>query len=66
MGNCLISIHATGAHHNGVDYDIDQLAYEFVDLLKTKGHNVTFAALVSGGETDLMNSGSRMPLKSEK
>ena len=26
MGNCLISIHVTGAHHNGKCYDIDQMA----------------------------------------
>ncbi len=63
MGNCLISVHVTGAHHNGAPNDIDQLAAKFADELKAKGHNVTSATLVSGGEYDLMNTVSRFPLK---
>lgn len=63
MGNCLVSVHVTGAHHNGVDYDIDQLAAEFVDKLKAKGHTVSAATIVSGGENDLLNTASRFPLK---
>jgi len=66
MGNCLISVHVTGTHHNGRDEDIDQLAAKFVDDLKAKGHNVTGSTLVSGGEHDLMNTTARFPLRSEK
>lgn len=63
MGNCLISVHVTGAHHNGEPYDIDQHAAQFVDRLKAAGHNVTAATIVSGGEHDLLNTVSRFPLK---
>lgn len=63
MGNCIVSVHATGAHHNSRDYDIDQLAAEFVDKLKAKGHNVTAATVVAGGEYDLLNTATRFPLK---
>lgn len=66
MGNCLISVHATGSHHNGIPNDIDQLAAEFVDKLKAVGANVTAATVVSGGENDLLSTASRFPLKSEK
>lgn len=66
MGNCLISVHATGAHHNGQPYDIDQLAAEFVDTLKAKGATVTAATLVAGGESDMTNKETRFPLRSDK
>ena len=62
MGNCIVSVHVTGAHHNGKDYDIDQMAAVFVDALKAKGHNVTAATVVSGGEYDLLNTAARFPL----
>lgn len=58
MGNCLISIHVTGSHHNGVAEDIDQIAGQFVDELRRK-HNVTAASIVSGGEHDLLSAGQR-------
>jgi hypothetical protein len=63
MGNCLVSVHVTGAHHNGKAYDIDQRAAEFVDQLKADGHTVTAATIVSGGEHDLLNTASRFPIK---
>lgn len=66
MGNCLISVHATGPHHNGQPTDIDQIAAKFVDDLKAAGANVTHASVVSGGENDLTNKDSRFPLKSAK
>jgi len=62
MGNCLVSVHVTGSHHNGLETDIDQMAADFVASLKRKGHMVTAATLVSGGEQDLV-LGSRLPLK---
>ena len=62
MGNCIISIHVTGAHHNGVDYDIDQLAAAFVDSLKARGHSVTAATMVTGGEYNLLDEKARFPL----
>lgn len=65
MGNCLISVHATGAHHNGSPHDIDRLAAEFVDKLKSAGSNVTAATITAGGEHDLTNVEARFPLKSE-
>jgi hypothetical protein len=64
MGNNIISIHVTGCHHNGIPQDIDQMAFEFVKSLKSAGHTVTSAKIVSGGEYDLQNGG-RFPLKSE-
>jgi hypothetical protein len=66
MGNCLISVHVTGVHHNGRPEDIDQMTNKFVDDLKAKGHNVTASTIVSGGEHDVMNSASRFPLRSER
>lgn len=65
MGNCLISVHVTGAHHNGLETDVDQMTAKFVDELAKK-HNVTGAKLVSGGENDVLNTASRFPLRSEK
>ncbi len=62
MGNCIVSVHVTGAHHNGRDFDIDQMAAVFVDALKAKGHTVTAASVVSGGEYDLLSTVSRYPL----
>jgi len=62
MGNCLISIHVTGTHHNGKKTDIDQLAAEFVDSLKAQGHYVTSATVVSGGEYDLLDVAHRFPV----
>lgn len=65
MGNCLISVHVTGSHHNGLESDIDQMAARFVDDLAKK-HNVTASSLVTGGENNLMEKERRFPLKSEK
>lgn len=63
MGNCVVMIHVTGAHHNNADYDIDQMAATFADALAAKGHTVTAAALMVGGEYDLLNKATRFPLK---
>lgn len=65
MGNCLISIHVTGCHHNGLAHDIDQMAAKFADDL-AKHHTVSAATLVSGGENNLTVKENRFPLKSEK
>jgi hypothetical protein len=62
MGNCVIEIHVTGAHHNGVDYDIDQMAAKFVEQLRAK-HNVTAAYIVSGGEHNLLDTAARFPVQ---
>lgn len=50
MGNWQISIEGTGAHHNH-DYpsDANQLAKEFVEQLKAKGHTVERASFTYGG-----------------
>lgn len=64
MGNCIVSVHVTGAHHNGEAYDIDQRAAAFVDQLRKDGHTVSAATIVSGGEYDLLNTTSRFALKS--
>jgi hypothetical protein len=61
MGNRIVSVHVTGSHHNGQGSDIDQMAADFVDALKTKGHNVTAASIVAGGEGDLLNPAARFP-----
>lgn len=62
MGNCCVIVHVTGSHHNGREHDIDQVAAKFVDDLK-KIHNVTAARLMTGGESDLLNTAARLPLK---
>lgn len=62
MGNCLITVHVTGSHHNGDPTDIDQMAAKFVDGLKCL-HNVTSATITHGGENDLLSTTSRLPLK---
>lgn len=64
MGNCIVSVHVTGAHHNGEPYDIDQRAAVFVDQLRKDGHTVSAATIVSGGEHDPLNTTSRFALKS--
>jgi hypothetical protein len=63
MGNCIVSVHVTGSHHNGSESDIDQMAAKFADELKAKGHIVSAATIVSGGEYDLLNTASRLPLR---
>ena len=63
MGNCIVSVHVTGSHHNSQPSDIDQMAAVFVDALKVKGHSVTAATILSGVENDLLNTASRLPLK---
>jgi hypothetical protein len=63
MGNCVISIHVTGGHHNGLEDDIDQMAARFVDEL-AKNHNVTAAYLATGAAQDL-RFGDRKPLRAE-
>jgi hypothetical protein len=65
MGNCIVSVHVTGGHHNGSLSDIDQLASKFVDVLKGFGHTVTAATIVSGGEQDLLNTAARYPVAGE-
>lgn len=62
MGNCLVSVHVTGGHHNGRQDDIDQLAADFVEALQDAGHNVTAAAIVNGGEQSLLNIAARYPV----
>ena len=62
MGNCLVCVHVTGAHHNGRQHDIDQLAGQFIDGLISVGHNVTAATIVSGGEHNLLISQGRFPV----
>lgn len=62
MGNCVIIIHVTGSHHNGLEHDIDQMAAKFMDEVAVK-HNVTAAYLHSGGEYDLKNKAARFPVK---
>lgn len=66
MGNCLISIEVTGAHHNGRSDDIDQCAADFVQYLKMKGHNVTHASLTNGSTQPLDDITRRMPLKEDQ
>lgn len=65
MGNCIVSVHVTGAHHNGKSADIDQMAALFVDRLRASGHLVTHATVVSGGEQDLLNDLQRYALSGE-
>jgi len=63
MGHCIVSIHVTGAHHNGRSNDIDQMAADFAIALARMGHSVTAATVVSGSEQDLRSQ--RYPLVGE-
>ena len=63
MGSCLVIVKATGAHHNGAEYDIDQITTRYVEELKAKGHTVEGARLTSGAEWDLLDANARQPLK---
>jgi hypothetical protein len=55
MGQCVITIHVTGSHHNKATRDIDQMAAEFVQDLK-KFHTVTAAYMANGAEQDLQTT----------
>lgn len=61
MGGCLITVHVTGAYHNGRATDIDQMAADFVAHLRAKGHEVTAATMGAGCVHDL-NPASRKPI----
>jgi hypothetical protein len=65
VGACLISIVVTGENHNGRRTDIDQMAADFIEHLKAKGHGVITAHLVSGVEFDLLKPESRYGLAGE-
>ncbi len=62
MGNCIITVHVTGGHHNKSASDIDQLAAEFVKDLG-KLHNVTAAYMLNGSEQDLKTTTILFPLQ---
>ena len=64
MGNYVIAVHGTGCHHNGAEYDADQIAAKLVDELKAKGHSITAATITSGSTQDLLSTSSRFALKS--
>jgi hypothetical protein len=50
MGNYAIIIEGVGVHHNdGSDNDADALAGEFVDILKSAGHQIRNASFTYGG-----------------
>lgn len=53
MGNCTITIHVTGSHHNNRDDDIDAMVRTFVAELKASGHSVTHAVLTNGASEEL-------------
>jgi len=58
MGNCTITIHLTGSHHNRRYLaDANRMAAKFVDDLKAQGHNVEHASFTHGGREDLLDSG---------
>jgi outer membrane immunogenic protein len=53
MGNCTITIHATGSHHNhGNPNDINRMAMKFADDLKAAGHSVEHASITHGGREE--------------
>jgi hypothetical protein len=55
MGNCTITIHLTGSHHNKKHpKDANRMAQKFVDDLVTAGHNVEHASFTHGGRDDLL------------
>lgn len=59
MGNCTITVHLTGSHHNKKNpKDANRMAATFVDELKAAGHNVEHASFTHGGREDLLDSSS--------
>jgi hypothetical protein len=62
MGNCLVSVHVTGSHHNGSPSDIDQMAADFVHALVGKGYSVSAASIVTGADYNLLDASQRFPL----
>ena len=55
MGDCTITIHATGSHHNkGNPKDINRMAVKFVDELVSAGHHVKGASLTNGAHESLL------------
>ncbi len=48
MGNYHISIEGQGAHHNGKEYDADEMARDLVKRLKEKGHSIFKASFTHG------------------
>jgi len=62
MGQCLISIHVTGSHHNNSASDIDQMAAEFVAELG-KLHTVTAAYMTNSVEQDLKATTILFPIQ---
>jgi hypothetical protein len=64
MGNVTAVIHATGAHHNGLASDIEQVFARFVDELKAFGHTVEHAA-VTVGSREVVPAPAPAPVKAE-
>ena len=48
MGNWNITIVGTGPHHNGKDYDADQIFKETVEKLETAGQSIGHASITVG------------------
>ena len=56
MGNCTITVHLTGSHHNKKNStDANRMAAKFADDLKAAGHNVEHCSITHGGRTDLLD-----------
>jgi len=56
MGNWNINIQGIGCHHNfNSPTDADQLAAEFVEVLRKGGHTVESASFTSGSKEDITN-----------
>ncbi len=53
MGDWVLTIKGTGAHHNGKDYDADKMAQGFVHELKRQGHLNVEGTLHFGGYQNL-------------
>lgn len=63
MGNWNISISGVGCHHNGAEYDVEQLAAKFVDELKKQGHTVTTADVTMGSKIDALSRFGLLEIK---
>jgi hypothetical protein len=57
MGDCTITIHVRGSHHNKSNpSDIARMADRFVADLKKAGHAVHSASITSGGRQELLGT----------
>jgi hypothetical protein len=49
MGTWVINVQGHGVHDNGLDHDAEQRLKQFVEQLRTDGHEILDATITVGG-----------------